>query len=70
MPTSTLNNKSIFEKLFKQLPNYLKIKQFDCLGYPSTRPYNKHKLEPKATPCIFMGYSLFENAYLCLEPKT
>ena len=26
MPTSTLNNKSPFEKLFKQLPNYLKLK--------------------------------------------
>ena len=33
-------------------------------------PYNKHKLEPKAKPCIFMGYSFYQKAYLCLEPNT
>ena len=70
MPTSTLNNQSPFEKLFKQVPNYLKLKQFGCLCYPLTRPYNKHKLEPKAQPCTFMGYSLSQNAYLCFEPTT
>ena len=40
MPTSTLNNQSLFEKLFKQMPNYLKLKQFGYLCYPLTRPYN------------------------------
>jgi len=70
MPTSTLNNQSPFEKLFKQLPNYLKLKQFGCPCYPLTRPYNKHKLEPKAKPCTFMGYSFSQKAYLCLEPNT
>jgi hypothetical protein len=70
MPTSTLNNQSPFEKLFKQIPNYLKLKQFGCLCYPLTKPYNKHKLEPKAQPCTFVGYSLSQNAYLCLEPNT
>ena len=70
MPTSTLNNQSPFEKLFKQMPNYLKLKQFGCLCYPLTRPYNKHKLEPKAQPCTFVGYSLSQNAYLCFDPTT
>jgi histone deacetylase 1/2 len=36
MPTSTLKNQSLFEKLFKQLPNYLKLKQFGFLCYPLT----------------------------------
>jgi transposase InsO family protein len=70
MPTSTLNNQSPFEKLFQQIPNYLKLKQFGCLCYPLTRPYNQHKLEPKAKSCTFVGYSLSQNAYLCLEPNT
>ena len=70
MPTSTLNNQSPFEKLFKQMPNYLKLKQFGCLCYPLTRPYNKHKLEPKAQLCTFVGYSLSQNTYLCFEPTT
>lgn len=68
MPTPTLNNHSSFDKLFKQLPNYLKLKQFGCPCYPLTRPYNKHKLEPKAKPCTFMGYNLSQNAYICFEP--
>jgi len=32
MPTATLNNQSLFEKLFSQRPNYLKLKQFGCLS--------------------------------------
>ena len=70
MPTATLNNQSPFEKLFNQKPNYLKLKQFGCLCYPLTRPYNKHKLEPKSKPCTFMGYSLSQNAYLCFDSST
>ena len=70
MPTITLNNKSPFELLFNKKPNYLKLKQFGCLCFPLTRPYNKHKLEPKSKPCTFVGYSLSQNAYMCLEPST
>lgn len=70
MPTSTLQNKSPFQKLFNQHPNYLKLKQFGCLCFPLTKPYNHHKLEPKSQPCTFIGYSLSQNAYLCHEPNT
>jgi hypothetical protein len=70
MPTVTLNNQSLFEKLFNQRPNYLKLKQFGCLCYPLTWPYNKYKLKLKSKPCTFMGYSLSQNAYLCFEPLT
>ena len=70
MPTAILNNQSPFAKLFNQRPNYLKLKQFGCLCYPLTRPYNKHKLEPKSKSCIFMGYILSQNAYLCFEQTT
>jgi len=67
MPTSTLNNKTPFELLFHQNPNYMKLKQFGCLFYPLTRPYNTHKLQTKAMSCVFVGYSLTQNAYLCLN---
>lgn len=70
MPTSTLNNKTPFGMLFNRTPNYMKLKQFGCLCYPLTRPYNHHKLEPKSKSCIFVGYSLSRNAYLCLELNT
>ena len=69
-PTPLLKNKSPFEALFGQKPNYLKLKTFGCICYPYTRPYNTHKLQPKSIPCVFIGYSLTQNAYRCLEPTT
>jgi hypothetical protein len=27
-------------------------------------------MEPKSRPCIFLGYSLTQNAYRCLDPRT
>jgi transposase InsO family protein len=69
-PTPLLQNKSPFEALFGQKPNYLKLKTFGCICYPFTRPYNTHKLQPKSIPCVFIGYSLAQNAYHCLEPTT
>jgi hypothetical protein len=67
MPTSTMNNKTPFELLFHQNPNYMKLKQFGCLCYPLTKPYNTHKLQTKVVSCVFVGYSLTQNAYLCLD---
>jgi hypothetical protein len=56
-----------FELLFNQNPNYMKLKQFGCLCYPLSRLYNTHKLQTKAVSCVFVGYSLTQNAYLCLD---
>ena len=67
-PTPFLHNKSPFEALFHQPPNY-KLKKYGCLCFPLTKPYNTHKLQPKATPCLFVGYSPTQNAYKCLDPQ-
>ncbi len=69
-PTPLLQNRSPYEALFGQKPNYLKLRKFGCLCYPLTRPYNFNKMEPKSKPCIFLGYSPTQNAYKCLEPYT
>lgn len=29
-----------------------------------------HKLEDRSKPCVFIGYSLTQSAYLCLDPTT
>ena len=68
-PTPFLHNKSPFEDFFHQPPNYLKLKKFGCLCFPLTKPYNTHKLQPNATPCLFVGYSPTQNAYKCLDPQ-
>jgi len=69
-PTPLLQNKSPFEVLFRQQPNYLKLRKFGCLCYPLTKPYNTYKLQPKSTPYVFIGYSPTHNAYRCIDPLT
>ena len=69
-PTPLLQEKSPFEVLFGQTPNYFKLKKFGCICYPLTRPYNSNKMQPKSKACLFLGYSPTQNAYKCLEPQT
>ena len=70
MPTPTLNLSSPFKLIFKIEPNYSRLKSFGRLCYPWIRPYSSHTLEPKSKPCVFIGYSLSQYAYLCFEPST
>ena len=70
MPTPLLTNQSPYLKLFHQLPNYSKLRTFGCLAYPWLRPYAQNKLEKRSLPCVFIGYSLTQSAYHCLDPTT
>ena len=70
LPTLTLSNSNPYEKLFILAPNYLKLKVFSCLCYPWPRPYTNHKLDNRSTPCIFLGYSISQCAFLCLDPTS
>ena len=33
----------------------------------SLKPYTSNKLKPKSSPCLFLGYSLNQSAYLCMD---
>ena len=68
LPTPVLSNISPFQKLFNTLPNYQKLRTFGCLCFPWLRPYAPNKLQDRSLPCIFVGYSLTQSAYQCLEP--
>ena len=70
MPTPTLNLSSPYEKFFTTAPNYSKLKIFGCLCYPWLRPYTTNKLDTLSKPCVFLGYSLTQSAYYCLDPST
>lgn len=70
LTTPLLAHQSPYKKLFNQDPNYLKLRTFGCLCYPWLRPYAPNKLENRSIPCIFIGYSLTQSAYMCLDPTS
>jgi histone deacetylase 1/2 len=45
MPTLVLQNKYLFECLFRRPPNYNFLRIFGCLCFPFLRPYHAHKLD-------------------------
>lgn len=56
--------------MFNKPPNYTKLRTFGCLCYPWLRPYSSSKLQPHSKPCLFLGYSLPQSAYKCLDTST
>ena len=70
MPTPRLHLLAPFETLFGSSPNYSKFLVFGCLCYPRLRPYSQHKLDSRSTPCVFLGYSSIQSAYICLDLST
>ncbi|KAG7582826.1 Integrase catalytic core [Arabidopsis suecica] len=70
LPTPNLSMESPYQKLFGETPNYTKLRVFGCLCFPWLRPYTFNKLEDRSTPCVFLGYSQTQSAYLCLQPSS
>ena len=70
MPTQNLEFQTPFEKLHGHSPNFQKLRIFGCLCFSWLRPYASHKLDDRSKPCVFLGYSLTQSAYLCLDRAT
>ncbi|CAA0811220.1 Unknown protein, partial [Striga hermonthica] len=60
---------TINRNLFKHKPNYRNFRTFGCLCYPCTRPYNKHKLEYRSLPGVYLVYHNAHKGYKVLLPK-
>ncbi|KAL8138142.1 hypothetical protein V2J09_004143 [Rumex salicifolius] len=58
------------ESLYKTPPTYTHLRTFGCLCYPNLTATTKHKLEPRSTPCIFLGYATSHKGYRCLALDT
>ncbi|GJT37091.1 ribonuclease H-like domain-containing protein [Tanacetum coccineum] len=61
LPSTAINNKIPFTKLYNQTLTYEHLRVFGCLCYPHIDI--SHKLEPCSTPCIFLGYPVNHRGY-------
>lgn len=69
-PSSTLNNKSPYQVLFNKKPNYLQLKVFGCLAFATTIVNGRHKFDPRAKRCVFIGYPFGIKGYTLLNLET
>ncbi|KAJ0850106.1 putative RNA-directed DNA polymerase [Helianthus annuus] len=70
LPSRSNSNKSPFEHVFKRPPDYSFLRVFRCECFPYLRPYNRHKMDFRSTPCVFLGYSPLHHGYQCLDLDT
>ena len=68
--SSVLNFDSLWEALFHFKPDLSQLRTFACTCYILLRPYNKHKLQFRTTPCLFSGYPSDTKGYICFDPNT
>ena len=68
LPTPNLSYKSPWEVLFNTSPDLTHHRAFGCQCFPLLTPYTAHKLYPKTTPCVFLGYPINSKGYLCFDP--
>lgn len=64
-PLDTLNHSLISPST----PN-LPPKIFGCTAFVHLPPHARHKLQPRALRCIFVGYGLHQKGYRCYYPPT
>nr|GEW20170.1 retrovirus-related Pol polyprotein from transposon TNT 1-94 [Tanacetum cinerariifolium] len=68
LPSTSINNDIPYTKLFNKATSYTHLRTFGCLCYPYTFP--PHKLAPRITPSIFLGYPYNHRGYRYLDLNT
>jgi hypothetical protein len=56
LPTKTLNFSTPHFALFGTAPVYDHLRVFGCACYPNLSATAPHKLAPRSTLCVFLGY--------------
>ncbi|RVX04050.1 Retrovirus-related Pol polyprotein from transposon TNT 1-94 [Vitis vinifera] len=66
MPSKVLQITPLISHFFKRF-RITSLRVFGCLCYPFIRPYNSHKLQYRSVQSLFLGYSLHNKGFLCLD---
>lgn len=67
VPSLAIQNKTLFEKLYRKKPAYAHMKVFGCLAFASTLTNQRHKFDSRARRCVFLGYPLGTKGYKLLD---
>ncbi|CAA7029149.1 unnamed protein product [Microthlaspi erraticum] len=70
LPTPLLKNKTPFEILHGKKMDYTGLRVFGCLAFCSTSSKNRTKFQPRARPCVFLGYPSGYKGYKLLDLET
>ena len=57
-PTAVIHGMTPYERYNGRKPDISHLKIFGCITYVHVPNELRHKLDPKAEKCIFIGYSL------------
>lgn len=67
LPSKTLAYQSPLQILYRKDPSYSHLRIFGCLCYPLFPSTTINKLQPRSTPCVFLGYPSNHRGYTCYD---
>lgn len=67
LPSKSINLQSPLYMLYNKNPSYSHLHVFGCLCFPLSPSNTIHKLQPRSTPCVFLGYPSNHRGYKCLD---
>jgi hypothetical protein len=70
LPCKAISASYPYVALYDAAPSYEHLPIFDCVCYPNLFAQATHKLAPRFTRCVFLGYSADHKGYRCLDLST
>jgi transposase InsO family protein/uncharacterized membrane protein YgcG len=67
LPSTACPAPTPHQALFGTPPRYDHLRVFRCACYPNTAATAPHKLTPRSTLCVFLGYSPDHKGYRCFD---